>query len=319
MAIKPNSKPTSKPTPPPSKPLPQPGPTSKVGFMDIQVPRPANPPPEFSSDSQRSKIRASALQDYFARNVLNGDQFVCPYAADCRASHPTNFYEGQLHHVGKNFDLIRNGRPFRIVVCGQEYGQPILHQTLEKRYRQVAVGSGQERRFSRTPGYRTRNPHMKGTTSLLRLLFERGLGKNHEGEFIRVNGAETHLFDAFALVNFLLCSATAGGKKGDSTPIMRKNCGRHFQAAITILQPTILVCQGAGVANWLKTASAFDVRPIGAGRGRIQKGELDIQVLEFTHPAARGNNNWGWNDRTPYLLGTVEPRVKEALRFHLAS
>ena len=56
--------------------------------MDIQVPRPANPPPEFSSDPQRSKIRASALQDYFARNVLNGDQFVCPYAADCRASHP---------------------------------------------------------------------------------------------------------------------------------------------------------------------------------------------------------------------------------------
>jgi uracil-DNA glycosylase len=149
---------------------------------------------------------------------------------------------------------------------------------------------------------------MKGTTSLLRLLFERELGKNHEGEFIRVNGAETHPFDAFALVNFLLCSATAGGKKGDSTPIMRKNCGRHFQAAITILQPTILVCQGAGVANWLKTA--FDVRG-----GRIQKGELDIQVLEFTHPSSQGNaNNWGWNDRTPYLLGTVEPRVKEALK-----
>jgi hypothetical protein len=234
--------------------------------MDIQVPRPANPPPEFSSDPQRSKIRAFGPSRLLARNVLNGDQFVCPYAADCRASHPTNFCEGQLHHVGKNFDLIRNGRPFRIVVCGQEYGQPILHQTLEKRYRQVAVGSGQESRFSST-GYRTRNPHMKGTTSLLRLLFERGLGKNHEGEFIRVNGAETHLFDAFALVNFLLCSATAGGKKGDSTPIMRKNCGRHFQAAITILQPTILVCQGAGVANWLKTA--FDVRG-----GRIQKGRI---------------------------------------------
>lgn len=94
---------------------------------------------------------------------------------------------------------------------------------------------------------------------------------------------------------------------------MRKNCSRHFQAAITILQPTILVCQGAGVANWLKTA--FYVRG-----DRIQKGELDIQVLEFTHPSSQGNaNNWGWNDHTPYLLGTVEPRVKEALRFHLAS
>jgi hypothetical protein len=87
-----------------------------------------------------------------------------------------------------------------------------------------------------------------------------------------------------------------------------KKLSSSFPRAITILQPTFLVCQGAGVAKWLKTA--FDVRD-----GRIQKGELDIQVLEFTHQSSQGiANNRGGNDRTPYLLGTVEPRVKEALK-----
>jgi hypothetical protein len=154
---------------------------------------------------------------------------------------------------------------------------------------------------------------MKGTTSALRLLFELGLGSDYAGEFFKVDGdgEYIYIFDAFALVNFLLCSATSGATKiGTSTPVMRHNCGRQFEAALTILQPTILICQGACVANWLKTV--FEVR-----NGRIEKGALNSEVLEFTHPSSQENaNNWGWNDHIPYLLSTVKPVLEATLRRH---
>ena len=35
-------------------------------------------------------------------------------------------------------------------------------------------------------------------------------------------------------------------------------------------------------------------------------------VATFTHPSAHGkNNNWGWNENTPYLTNTVKPTIAE--------
>jgi hypothetical protein len=96
---------------------------------------------------------------------------------------------------------------------------------MDDRYRSIAIGSGQKSRFIATPGFRTRNPHMKGTTSLLRLWFGLGLGKDYRDEFIRVNDDNVHIFDAFSLVNFLMCTATDGGKKGKSRDAMQYHCG----------------------------------------------------------------------------------------------
>ena len=58
---------------------------------------------------------------------------------------------------------LKDGKPFRVVICGQEYGQADYpHHTLEKRYQQVAIGSGLNKRFLATGDYSARNPHMKG-------------------------------------------------------------------------------------------------------------------------------------------------------------
>ena len=82
---------------------------------------------------------------------------------------------------------------------------------------------------------------MRGTTSLLRLIFGLGLGTNHEDEFLQLGSEGVHIFDCFALMNFLLCSAVTvsggtgrpqrGGKPGRSTGTMRHKCARHFRAA----------------------------------------------------------------------------------------
>lgn len=69
-------------------------------------------------------------------------------------------------------------------------------------------GSGLKSRYYAGGGHPGRNPHMRGTTSALRILFGNGLGADWEGEFVTtVNGERFHVFDAFALVNVLLCSA----------------------------------------------------------------------------------------------------------------
>jgi len=260
----------------------------------------------FHSDTRRSQAIAGELSAYLGGHVVDGDSFICRYAKDCKASSKAkHFYEGQAHHVGRHYDLTYEGRPWRIVVCGQENGRPIEHQSMDDRYRQV-VGSGQER-FMATSGFRTRNPHMKGTTSLLRLWFGLGLGKDYRDEFIRVNDEKVHIFDAFSLVNFLMCTATDGGNKGKSTGTMQYYCGGHFKQIINILKPTLLVCQGDRVSQWVR--EAYGVIRIRPQEGRISTSTLETRVLEFSHPAAWGEKNWGWNDTTPYLLARGEPAV----------
>jgi hypothetical protein len=221
----------------------------------------------FNSNLQNSQIITNELKAYFEKHVLNGPNFNCRHARACKASSNAHyFYEGQLHHVGRHYDLTRDGRPWRMVVCGQECGHPPGHWAMENRYRQVAEGSGRESRFAATPGFPTRNPHMKGTTSLLRLWFGLGLGKDHRSEFIRVNNESVHIFDAFSLVNFLMCSATDGGKKGKSTDTMQNKCGDHFYQTINILKPSVLVCQGDRVSQWVRRTFGVIPRVIAADR-----------------------------------------------------
>lgn len=156
---------------------------------------------------------------------------------------------------------------------------------------------------------------MKGTTSLLRLLFGTPLGTDYYGEHITVNGGHSiHLFDAFALVNYLMCSAlpASGGTRGMSTPTMHRNCRQHFRKVLNILEPSVVVVQGRGF--WASIQQSFDhVQRTGAMDAPYVLARLngrDIPIAVFTHPSARGDYNWGWNAQTPYLLNTVVPTVE---------
>ena len=80
-----------------------------------------------------------------------------------------------MSHVGKHYDLTVNGQELRIVVVGQEYGSRHRCHTLEER---TAMGN-------RSTGFQGRNAHMKGTTSLLRLMLGRRTGSDPEGELLR--------------------------------------------------------------------------------------------------------------------------------------
>lgn len=279
-------------------------------------------PETFSSDLDETAARCAALDEYFHRKVLDGGRFICPSGEACRCSHNGAFYEAQAHHVGRHFDLSMNGRPMRIVVTGQEYGGPPPHVSREMRTEMIVERAGLRRRFLSDPKHAARNPHMRGTTSLLRLLFGRGLGADYEGEFIDTGTENVHLFECFALVNFLLCSAVEGepkafdegksksGARGQSTPTMQRNCAAHYRRALEILDPTIIVAQGKGVRHWMKRA--LDVaEPVSSDLPveRVRIGRTECFLATFAHPAVPSRANWGMNAAQPYLLGVVSPSV----------
>jgi len=61
--------------------------------------------------------------------------FICEHEKACREScRPENrdFYPGQLHHVGEYYALERNGKPFRVVISGAEYGDASEHESIKK-------------------------------------------------------------------------------------------------------------------------------------------------------------------------------------------
>ena len=219
-----------------------------------------------------------------------------------------------MSHVGKHYDLLVDDQELRIVVVGQEYGQAFSQVDLEGRTSMID-GSASE-------GFGRRNPHMRGTTSILRLLLGREPGTDVEGERLFGDGAAgAHIFDGFALVNFLLCSAVTNppdgvrAGKGASSPLMRKNCARHFRRTLEILEPTVIVAEGQGVRSWIGGLLGLGPKQAACYKGPAipevaRNGGTRADVLTFNHPSAGGQSAfWGNSVDSAYLKEVVEPTI----------
>jgi hypothetical protein len=214
-----------------------------------------------------------------------------------------------------------------LVVVGQESGydknRPEFRRrvTVEARYRQVYELSGRQSRYYARDGKEGRNPHMKGTTSALRVIFGKGLDTDYDGEWVHpANGEPFHIFDGFALVNRLLCSAgPLGTSSGAPTPTMLTNCRGHFAKTLSYLRPTVLIFQSSpAAANWTSIfTSTHTIRA-----GLLHEAQLEqtrTLVCTFSHPTARdieGKPPLRWGDQLtrPYLTNVVEPTLREAIR-----
>ena len=256
-----------------------------------------------------TRARRDALAVYLSDHVLDGQHFLCSHKKECEASQAGVFYEGQLHHLGRHYDLTYDGIPHRVVVVGQEFGHPPPRVSLEERYAML-MESALTCRFFAEPDRPPRNPHMRGTTSALRLLHGRQPGHLHDDEFLRIEDiGRVHLFDTFALVNFLLCSAVKPeSRTGISTATMKANCAEHFREALMILAPTVLVVQGIGF--WPLVRATLDcVRQITPTHFEASLSGSAITIAAFSHPSAAFPKNWGANDKTPYLRQVVQPTL----------
>lgn len=258
--------------------------------------------------------RRQKLEEYMADKVL-ADGFLCRHYGECKDSHAKSrhagdFFEGQLHHLGRFYDLLSDDLPLRVVVVGQEYGEGPSKVRAEKRYNMV-MASGLDFRFKAAPPLQARNPHMRGTTNVLRLLFGLPLGTDHDSEFMNISGERVHLFDAFSLVNYFLCSAVGErAKSGRATPIMKRNCQDHFREVMRILEPSVILVQGKGFWPWVK--AAFDsATELSDPIYRMRLGTMEVFAAVFTHPSTPlAKFNWGVNCQKPYLLETVAPAIE---------
>ena len=268
-----------------------------------------------TADVDATERRMTELRTYMRRNVLRGEEFICSSWEACKSSMKAgcSFTEGQLPHVGRHFDVSRDGVPLRVVVVGQEVGASGTPRTsLAERYEAIHSGSGIGRRFDSDGVHKRRNPHMRGTTLALRVIFGKGAAADREGEFLSLDDGDAHLFDCFALVNRLICSAhTTGTSEGRSTPTMLANCERHFVATLEILQPTLIVIQGKRV--WNRSQGALPVvNELGPDLIEAQVGSGRALVCTFTHPSARGIHRWD-SPSSPYFRSTVQPTLERAL------
>lgn len=272
--------------------------------------------PRLRSDPAATAHRLRALGDYMEANVLGPQGFHCSSYPACLGSirPQARFYEGQLSHVGRHFDLHKDGRALRIVVVGQEYGGTRTSISLRDRYEELHDTSGLARRYYADSEHPARNPHMRGTTSALRLILGKGLGADWEEEFVQTaEGERFHVFDAFALVNVLLCAAhPLRGAQGRSTKTMRRNCLRHFAATMEILEPTLMVLQGQGVQDWIgPVLGLMDDRTEHLAEAHVTGNR--VLVCRFSHPSAHGALQWGARLDAPYLQEVVEPTLRLAV------
>ena len=260
------------------------------------------------SNPARTAERVAQLEEYSRRHLLADGSFLCRHYTPCSASRRPPQYEfkdGQLSHVGRHYDLVVGDRETRIVVVGQEYASDRPLVGLGRRRSQIEA-SGHR-------GWKRRNPHMRGTTSILRCLLGREPGTDSAGEQLFIGARDAHLFGGFALVNRLLCSAIGvESGKGRSSGTMRRNCSRHFVTNLTILEPTVVVIQGQGVRSWI----ARDGIGLPPSRSELVEtaviGGTKADVVTFVHPSALGSYGcWGNSHRSKYLMETVMPSIRE--------
>ena len=283
------------------------------------------PRSQIEADPLATRRRITRLRKYVERTLLTDEQrFVCEWHRECKSSVPGyEFRPGTMSHIGRHYDLYRGDRPLRIMVVGQESGlargkgagERNARVSLEERYRIIHDGSGLSRGYYAEGGRKGRNTHMRGVTQALRLAFDLGIGGEHDDEYVdTISGARFHIFDGFALVNRLLCSAgTVGTSTERSSPTMRENCGSHFRVQLELLDPTLVILQGEGVRKW--SAELLPERQRYSDTlYATEIGSARALVCAFSHPSARGELRWGDRLDAPYLKNVVAPTIRRALR-----
>ncbi|MDD9854663.1 MAG: hypothetical protein OXU88_00635 [Gammaproteobacteria bacterium] len=263
---------------------------------------------KFTASKEGSAAYFEALNKYMKCKVLHPQKgFRCKHEKSCKEScrPEQDFYPGQLHHVGKYYDLKRNGKPFRIVISGAEYGVAVKSVSVENRTDEINCLIPDK------------NQHMMGTLFLLQILLGESVKENDNSlSYAKINGEEIPFFQAFSLANFLLCSAVKNGKMQDAyTPTMQENCEEHYRNMLQILQPQIVVLQGVRSryfweSNYRKSMT-FD--PPKIEKIQIEGCENDTLILPLYHPSWWQGKPW-YSEECAAVKEYVEPAVENLLK-----
>lgn len=258
------------------------------------------------SDQIKSDSAELALNAYAQSQLVTADcKFVCSKSGSCAHSVQSRgpawqLVTGESPYIGRNFsNFDEAGREFRIVFVGKERGGDEANITTARR-REIIEG------YVRA-GSPTK--HLLGCFAATTML----LIGDSRGAVLEISGQRTHVSKCFALINALSCSAKSRSGVRDASPTteMKQNCAPHLLAMIEAVQPTIVILQGNGAHEGLHRAlPTVPDRPT-HGLLSVRLGGYDVLVGSFTHPSARGDEQWS-NSNSFYFTKYVEPALTQA-------
>lgn len=267
---------------------------------------------QFTADEKTSKSFYDELEKYMESKVLNSNgDFICAQADKCKKSCEDSgvvLHWGQLHHVGPLYDLQRDGKPFRIVVSGAEYGA-ICGENPD-----VPVPYSLQTRTNEISNLIPINQHMRGTLCLLQMLFgEKPVNGKRE---VKINGNDVSIFKVFTLANFLLCSAIPVGEcrsYGAYTEHTIQNCRDHYQSMLEIVKPQILVLQGVRSREFFQERHGIALDYANSKIEQITISGNTTLILPLYHPSGRKNEyKWGGAGYSA-INNYVKPAVEKLL------
>jgi hypothetical protein len=258
-------------------------------------------------DSEMSAARYSEFTSYVERKLLRPDRiFCCANAEACRRSIGGRWrlIEGQSSYVGEHYDAADDGRPWRVLVVPMQTGTENRLVDLEERRKQVR--GSRDKPFE---GSGSRNPHMRGVTKALKVLWGIDPDSGRDKEYLQTNLGRVHLFDTFAMANATLCSRIRlGSKKGQGSKVMLHQCSTHLRETIRILEPTIIHSQGrrkAGSSSHTSVEMVCDgIDWLDEYVAQVRIGEVRAVWVSLKHPSLQ----WGRN----HLRTVVIPALKRA-------
>ena len=281
-------------------------------------------------DDSTTGQRIHRLEDYYERKVLQGSNFICGSYASCKAAikPPIHFYEGQLSYMGNKYDMKIDGKPLRIVMSGISYGYGPPKVSMAQRRSSPQSGvmyTAMSDRYNSDGMHNSRTKQGKGITLALRyiLLGPQSLNTYSDWttEFLgETHKEDDHIFNMFALVNYLLCSATRGTSEDAAPATMRRNCFDHYMETIKILEPNLVIGQKKGLlSDMLRRMSGparlvplHDVHPLS---GYYDGDHLRFVFCDLNHPACRNAQGSWWRDpASPYFQDVVVPTLHLALK-----
>ncbi len=258
---------------------------------------------KITTDPARTAKRLTALEAYFHKNVLTADgDFVCKSAAACSASalaqKDTTFHVGQGTSVSPHYDTAIDGVPFRVLIVPMETGRTRERVQLTERTEEVQA-------LIPKP-YKKWNPHMRGVGYAQRLAYGIPLAYDDERMWLDTNNGRVHLLDSYAMANLALCSAVLKGKTTSKcTNTIKNNCLPHLVATMDILEPTLVISQGAKLPEHLnREFNTLERHTPNLATCKLN-GRVFIWVSLY-HPT----RNWEWLSRE-YLHDTVVPAITE--------
>lgn len=208
----------------------------------------------WSFDINKTQERYAALENLYREKGLNAESFACRFFAECFASQKPGIvrqYSGGTVGLSPFYDVEYAGTPIRILIIGKEASHEpgAVYGT--------APNFGARSNQIRDTIFSTRRTnHIKGTLLTLQYIF----GVQSE-----------YVYASYALGNALRCafqkaSVAQNTSNLADTRTMRANCFPYVAEEIAILQPTLVITQGAwaldhGAPLMDTLAAAFDNTP----------------------------------------------------------